>query len=65
MSLFKSSQLRYDESRRALVCLAAQEPGAPFDENLALWRKWYAEGALQLGWVETLGRMALTLGPLR
>ena len=55
MSLFRSSQVRHDELQRALACLPAHELGVPFDENLALWRKWYAEGALQLGWVETLG----------
>ena len=54
MSLFKGHQVRYADLPRALACLPPSEFGATENATLDIWRKWYAQGALQLAWVESL-----------
>lgn len=56
MSLFKPETLGADELARALACLPAAEHGLAFDEALALWRQWHAQGALNVGWVRAMGK---------
>ena len=55
MSLYKGHHVRYADLPRALSCLPEPQLGAGFNETLALWQKWYAQGALQAGWVEGAG----------
>ncbi len=53
-SLYKGNQVRFADLPRALACLPPSDLGATKNVTLEIWRKWYAQGALQLAWVESL-----------
>lgn len=48
MSLYKGHQVRFADLPRALACLPPSDLGAAENVTLENWRKWYAQGALQL-----------------
>ena len=55
MSLYTGHHVRFAQLSRALQCLPESQRGGGFNETLELWQQWFAQGALQLGWVETAG----------